>query len=103
MSNNLYQESINILKKASSASTEAERNRLYDQANEIFRNPDFVKSYQPSNSSNNGSGLTSGPSCSSYNIGPGQSQTMQAGYNRCMARTDAWVTSMSGPFRSNEW
>ena len=60
MSHNLYQESINILKKASCASTEAERNRLYDQANEIFRNPDFVKSYQPANSSNNGSGLTSG-------------------------------------------
>ena len=62
MSNNLYQQSINILNKASSASTEAERNRLYDQANEIFRNPNFVKSYQPSSSSNNSySGLTSSP------------------------------------------
>ena len=103
MSHNLYQESINILKKASCASTEAERNKLYDQANEIFRNPNFVKSYQPSSSSNNGSGLTSGPSCSSYNIGPGQCQTIQAIYSRVTARTDAWVTSLTGPFRSNEW
>jgi hypothetical protein len=71
MSHNLYQESINILKKASSASTEAERNRLCDQANEIFRNPDFVKSYHPANSSNNGSGLTSGLSPSNcYSSGP---------------------------------
>ena len=71
MSHNLYQESINILKKASCASTDAERNKLYDQANEIFRNPNFVKSYQPSSSSNNGSGLTSGPSPNNcYNSGP---------------------------------
>ena len=71
MSHNLYQESINILKKASCASTEAERNKLYDQANEIFRNPNFVKSYQPSSSSNNGSGLTSGLSPNNcYNSGP---------------------------------
>ena len=71
MSHNLYQESINILKKASRESNDAERKKLYDQANEIFRNPNFVKSYQPSSSSNNGSGLTSGLSPNNcYNSGP---------------------------------
>ena len=59
MSNNLYQQSINILNKASGTSNEAERNKLYDQANKIFNNPDFLKS--SGSSSNDGSGLTSSP------------------------------------------
>jgi hypothetical protein len=62
MSNNLYQQSLDILNKASNTSNEAERNKLCDQANNIFKNPDFLKSYQQhASSSNNSSGLTSSP------------------------------------------
>jgi hypothetical protein len=52
MSNNLYQQSIEILQKATRTSNEAERNKLLDRANEIFRNPDFIK-YHPNNSNSN--------------------------------------------------
>ena len=65
MSNNLFNQYIELLNKASSSSNEAERKRLVDQANKICKNPEFTKSNTSSNSSNNGyNGLTnvdSGP------------------------------------------
>ena len=64
MSNNLFNQYIELLNRASSSSNDAERKRLVDQANKICAMPEFTKSSTPNNSSNNGSGLTtvdSGP------------------------------------------
>ena len=69
MSNNLFNQYIELLNRASSSSNEAERKRLVDQANKICKNPEFTKSNTSSNSSNNSIGLTN------VDSGPGNSIT----------------------------
>ena len=64
MSNNLFNQYIALLNRASSSSNDVERKRLVDQANKICAMPEFTKSNTSSNSSNNSIGLTtvdSGP------------------------------------------
>ena len=56
MSNSLFNQYIDLLRRASSSSNEAERNRLVVQSNIICAMPAFAneKSNTSSNSSNNG-------------------------------------------------
>jgi hypothetical protein len=70
MSNNLFDQYVNLINKASRSSNESEKRMFLDQANKICAMPEFTTSETPSRrSNNNNSRLTN------VDSGPGNSIT----------------------------
>jgi hypothetical protein len=53
MSNNLFDQYVNLINKASRSSNESEKRMFLDQANKICAMPEFTTSETPSRRSNN--------------------------------------------------
>jgi curved DNA-binding protein CbpA len=75
MSGNSVERYIGLIEKSMSMTNEVEKNKIINEAHQVLRNSKPNTGYIHTGYSNNSSGLNSGPSCSSYNIGVGQSQT----------------------------
>ena len=84
MSGNSVERYIDLIKISMSMTNEVEKNKIINEAHQVLRNSKPNTEYINTGYSNNGSVLTSGPSCSSYNIGDGHSRTNIAAYHRDM-------------------
>ena len=68
MSGNSVERYIDLVKISMTMKNEVEKNKILDEAHQVLRNSKPNTEYINTGYSNNGSGLTSGPSCSLYNM-----------------------------------